>query len=266
MMAVAGRSYVVNGRKMEVGAIGDIALDKAWRGCGVARHLVDGVENAAQERGWKRLLVLPNLPAERLFQNRWSRVTELGRWALPLRPFGGRVSWNRGWAGVLRYWLETRLWKGISLTTDLAETVWPESERRGLVLRDRSKSVLTWRYERYPLCGMRRHSFVHRGEVVGWIVDEFDEQRGLLSVQDACFVGSRWAEPCMARYAMKVMDRAEVRSVWMLLSRHHTLRPVVRRLGFMRRGDWTGAFAWGATDRTWIRPESWQVLDGDKDA
>ena len=252
MAGIVFRSYLINGRVHQVGVLGDIALDKPYRGRGIACDFFHFINEYLKEHSHPLAFVLPNLVAEKaLARCGWHTVDEIASFVFLLNPVDKiaarlRLRWLSRVLGLgyrflnsirLRSWREEGFFA--NFPADFDDTVsglWRDVPKEGIIIRERSPRALHARYRLHPDSARFRIFCVSRGgSPVGIIVYSVSDDRRQCFIHELLVDNTRVIPPVMALFVDIALNEATIVSLRLTLNDAHPYAQTLKKMGFIRR-------------------------------
>ncbi len=253
MVGMAFRPYWVKNKILNVSVIGDISLNSELRGQGIGRELFIFMNSYIKKEQLLPALVIPNTQAGKsLTSSGWKTPEQLLPHVFLINPSEkiSRFIKNKCLSNVcgkiFQKILSTglRLWpsdNGISLerTTEFCRSFdlfWAVFPKEGVIIRDRSSSMLAWRYLNHPELEFETVIVKKCGEMIGYVVYNIDKERELCAVYDFLTFEKR-EKAVIIEFIKHILTVPDVRSVRILLNQNHPYSEELRQVGFVRRSE-----------------------------
>lgn len=253
MAAAIFRSFCIDGVSSAVGVLGDISLDKRLRGAGFGQRLLAGLSRDLEHMagGGGRGFVIPTEAARRSLKALgWCDAGQLIPHVCLVDPsvqltrrlgsgrFAAVLAWPVRAVLSLAARLQQRRGGEIELADDFDEqfdALWSSLPKTGLILGDRSRATLCWRYRDHPSRRFRIARFLRAGVLRGYVIFEMAEGDSELSIQDMV-VAERGDLPCMlALFVSWCLGQHRLGTARVSLSEGHPHAASLWRLGFVPR-------------------------------
>lgn len=282
MAAAIYRRFWIDGVACPVGVLGDISLDERLRGQGLGQQLLAGLSRELQHaEGGGRGFVIPTEAARRsLAALGWRDAGQLIPYVCLVDP-AAHLARRVGSAGLadllalpfrgvlsLAARLQRRRDWSIELADDFDErfdALWSSFPKTGLILGDRSRAALRWRYHDHPNRRFRVARFLHAGEMRGYVVFETTQDGSDLSVQDMLVVGQRDLPCVLAVFLSWCLAQHWLGTVRVALSQGHPYAAGLWRLGFVAREPQARFQVLEAAVQAAPPAGAWSLTAGDKD-
>jgi len=278
MASVIFRPYLLDGKRVPVGVIGDISLEARWRGRGLGHSLLKFMTSDLERRFPDRAaLVIPTEAARGVLAGcGWLAAGRLVPLVCALDPANflaarlGNIVLARALAAPIR--AAGRRWVAravpapatLHLNATLAElpgTIPAQTPEDGIATRELSAATLEWRYTYHPHSRFSFATLQQCGEVQALLV--YEEVDRTCIIYDLLAAELRQLQGLLAAFVMHILDRNELLTLRIVLDQDHPARGCLRRLGFLARPD-EAAFqvhsASGLAERL-----RWRLSQGDKD-
>lgn len=252
MASLIYRSYWLNNQRHELMILGDISLDKEYRGRGLADRFFLYINNQIGDKATPCALVIPNTPAEKVLARcGWSYKDKIVHHVLLLNPekkISSIIKINllsKVIGRLYRYIISKKLnavrTKGLSVNhitefgADL-DVLWNTLDKENLCLRDRSRESLLWRYADRPGNESFSVAMVYkRHEPVGYIVYLLDTQRRGVTVYELVVTGKRYVAGLIRLLVEYFRENLQVDFVRIALNESHPYADQLSGIGFSRR-------------------------------
>jgi GNAT superfamily N-acetyltransferase len=278
MASAIFRPYSINATAGYVAVIGDISIDKEWRGRGLGRTLLQFMTTELdREHAGHPGLVIPTETARRtLARVGWATAGSLAPLIYVLepspylQPFVRSERVARGLARAVQSGTRFLARAFASREGSLAIADSPRTTRAfllgqqtppGVVQRILSPETLEWRYTQHPRAKFQFVTYVRSGSTNGLLV--FEELERSCTIYDLVACSARDLRDMLAHFILDILSRSRVISVRLLLDDRHPARDCLRVLGFVPRPA-EAAFQvhWLAGDAQSLQ---WRISQGDKD-
>jgi hypothetical protein len=283
MAALIFRAYWVNGERVLLAILGDISVDKCLRNHGLGHKLLDFLsQDLAQNFPASPGFVIPTPVAEKaLVKVGWRRAGEMVPHVLPLSlsEVISRVARNE-WIGTrlarplerFGTWVLRRNAHGSGLRVAVSaevdgafEEFWSLYPKRGLILRDRGKESLTWRYLHHPEYRFQIARILRADHLAGFIVFELPANESVCIIHDVVIGDDRDFIPAMAIFALYIISLGGFRAIRIVVSDAHPCRRLLWRLGFVSRPPQAVFQVFSSAKDAQALEAKWQLTSGDKD-
>ena len=280
MASIIFRPFWVGGRAQHFAVLGDISVDREFRGRGISRILYSSINSYLIEQTSSIALVIANLPARRgLASSHWTTGGSFLRYLFFLNP---AVKFDRLPRGSVISKLMEKVSRKVVRSVLLLfapdshmrlefftefdssiEALWQQLPKKELILSDRSASTLKWRYEKHPVTGYRFARLIDCRNVAGYLV--FSVQSGEAIIFDILVAASKYVKPLLALFLLQMGEETGIDSVRLTVNEHHPYSSSLAKLGFVGRRDndvfqiFTGNTSIADSGLTWL------VVSGDKD-
>jgi len=286
-LSVTPHDYAIGSHTCSIGILGDISVDKDWRGKGIAEGMINYLNGLHAFQNLAAGVVLPNEAAARsLSKCGWQTVTKLRRYVKILNV----EATLEGWFGET--WLTTRLaalpnyflqacsaenslepspdytWKSTDVLDRRLDRLWDECGKSGNVIGIRDHDHLTWRYLSHPLEKYRAFLLLKRSQLCGYVM--FHVSEGRCHIDDwLCRDGNSCYVHLLSYFTKYIRKDPAVSSISILINEQHAVRSALRKLGFIKRPDYLRCMvkphpALSGSDAT-LNPAAWFLTAGDKD-
>jgi hypothetical protein len=278
MAAVIFRPYLLDGKRVPVGVIGDISLEARWRGQGLGHTLLKFMTDDL-ERRFRDLaaLVIPTESARRALEGcGWHTAGRLIPFVCALDPanFLAARLHSAALARALAAPVRTagRMWVAraqpaqatLHLNATLGElpgALPAQTLERGIATRELSADTLQWRYTHHPRSRFTFATLQQAGEVRALLV--YEEVDGTCVIYDLLAARQQELEGLLAAFVGHILARNELLALRIVLDQDHPARSGLRRLGFLARPDEAAFQVHSATaSAAGLR---WRLSQGDKD-
>ena len=280
MASAIFRPYSINAIAGYVAVIGDISIDKEWRGRGLGRTLLQFMTaDLDREHAGHPGLVIPTESARRtLARVGWATAGSLAPLiyvlepSIYLRPLVRSELVARGLARAVQSGtrLLARAFASPEGSLTIADS--PRAARefllgqqtpRGVVQRILSPETLEWRYAQHPRAKFQFATYLRSGSTNGVLVFEERALERSCTICDLVACSKRDLRDMLAHFILDVLSQSRVISVRLLLDDRHPARDCLLVLGFVPRPA-EAAFQvhWLAGDAQSLQ---WRISQGDKD-
>jgi hypothetical protein len=282
MASMIFRPYLLNGRPLHLGAIGDIALDSSLRGKGLGKGLMLYIrEYLDRNMPDQAAFVIPNEAAQRsLVAADWETGGKLFPYALVRDP-GEKLermlksSFLARLAGLpvkTLFSLAAKLQvkrgyeiKFVDGPDDSFETLWDTIPKDDMVISDRGAGALTWRYFVHPHKKFAIAKFMKEGDLAGYLIYECSPADGSCQIYDM-IVRDRSDLLCMlALFLLRPDELGNPGIVRMSLNNGHPFSANLWKLGFIRREEQATFYIHRPAGFPHQGPLNWFMTLGDKD-
>jgi hypothetical protein len=281
MAAVIFRSYWIDNRLSYAAVVGDISLDRVWRGRALGQLLLQYMTDYLDEHFPEHpAFVIPTEAARRT-------LARIG-WATPgaLIPYVYVVDPTRYVRRVLRSeWiaagiarvskrlaqilLRRYVGKGRSLrltdTLDLSESEWIRTLRgsKAAIAHEAGPAFLFWRYARHPHVHFSTGRLVDDRRALGLLIFELKKAERSCAIYDLISTTPEEMQSMLALFVLQALGSSDLDTIRVLISRDHPARACLRRLGFIPR---RAEAVFQVHSRSGVAERSsWWVTSGDKD-
>lgn len=282
MAALIFRRFWVDSTPRHVAVLGDISLDAALRGRGLGRSLLKFMsEDLDRNHPDCIAFVIPNEAAQQSLasagwttsgrlipfvyildaEQRLRRVLGSLRLARAIARPAARLM-----AGIARAHRK----RGYSLLCareldNSFDALWQRTEKRRLVLSDRSVEALRWRYATHPTLDFEFASLHRHGQLAGYLVYSVVEEERECSVYDLVLPDESDVGCMLALFVTQLAGRGGIDTVRLLLNEDHPYGRHLWKLGFVARRP-SGVFQLhGKSARALMGGCKWLLTLGDKD-
>jgi hypothetical protein len=284
MASLIYRPYWVGGLLREVMVLGDISLNKEYRGSGIAEKFLCFISEYIQEKSSACALVIPNRPAGKvLIRCGWRVQDQLVHHVLLLNPEKKIYSIVRidflskalsacyrvllgGYLMIFHAHNDCTLKISTEFDHDL-DVFWKELQKDNQFTRDRSCNSLEWRYKNHP----DRLSFVivtfYAGKSVsGYLVYVVTAGRESVKVYELVSSDEKNFSIFIKLFVNYIQKKDTVDSIRIALNASHPLGRTLRKTGFSARkgGQLILNFGSGCANNQ-VENVQWCISSGDKD-
>lgn len=286
-LSLIPHEYVVDGKPCSIGVLGDISVDKAWRGRGVTGAMLDHLMQQDAIHGLAGEIVLPNESAERpLRRTGWQPVSKLERYVklVDVRERFQRNHKTHWWLNTALGWIN-QLLRLTSLETYLQEPsgfhgeavsgfderfdrLWNRLEKKGMIIGCRNREYLTWRYSKHPVVTYQIYTVTCQKELYGYIIFHITDRH--CSIDDIlCLDQTSCARYCLASFLNFIRKNSMAFSIDIKTNHNDLLHVPLALFGFIKRpGHLTLMVSGnGAADRpaAFTNGAKWYLTSSDKD-
>jgi len=285
-LSLIPHGFSVNGVPGSVGLLGDISIDKQWRGRRVGRCMFEYLLSLECVKALTACAVLPNTEAAGPLSGAgWKTVSALNRHVKLMDAEGllaGRLqSKALRAAAAPAVNLLLRLLSCETYLRDLPghgggplegldrrfDALWSSIEKKGAVIARRDMEYLQWRYLDHPLIRYRVFGYSAEERLCGYIIFHFDG--GTCYIDDMLCLGEKdCAARTLALFLRYLRKSANVCFVLYRGNDNDLARPPLKKFGFLRRSDsqqFMVALAGGGKESILLNGRKWFLTSGDKD-
>ena len=254
-LSLVSHYYMINNRLSPVGVMGDISVEKNWRGKGIAKQMFDYLSGLEHVNNFEVCIVMPSEDAARpLEKAHWKPTTRLERYVKRIdfeKTLGSKFKSGRLSTVVARslkktadlLTLETYLKDAPDYTGELIagfderfDDLWNNVNRKEMIIGLRNKEYLTWRYSHHPV--MRYHVFIltQREKLRGYIIFSIDKDQ--YHIDDILSLNGKNHYINLLNYFLKFARSNDgVSSITLKLNNNDLLSFPLSLFGFIRRYD-----------------------------
>ncbi len=280
MAAVIHRPYRLKGAHRELMVLGDISLDRKYRGTGLADDFFAFIADELTTKDLPGGLVIPNTPARKvLARNGWQSGEPLVHhvcWLNPARKLRPLVR-SQAAAAALQYLfslllggklrrIDSREYSLGSVREFNArfEELWRRSDTGNHCLRNRDRASLTWRYSDRPSGNFRIATCMSGNILDGYLVYGSDNN-STCHVYDIFCRDSDCVRPLLKMFITDLRTRGGVDAIRLCLNETHPYSPLLRQIGFLPRKEDDLFMLFSANSDTCLEKYHWMLTAGDKD-
>lgn len=280
MASIIFRPFWVDGRARYFAVLGDISVDREFRGRGISKILYSSINSYLIEHDCTCAMVIPNLPARRgLAVSGWTIGGSFIRYVFFLNPavkldrllrspallqIAEKVS-RAAVRTAIRIFAPKSQMRLESFTEfdSSIDALWQRLPPKDLILSDRSKSTLKWRYQDHPATSYLFARLIDGRNVVGYLV--YSIVAGEAIISDILVDRSECVKLLLAFFLLRMSEETGIHTVSLTVNEHHPYSPSLVKMGFVGRRDkdvfqiFTGDCATAASGMRWL------VISGDKD-
>ncbi len=251
MASLIYRPYWMNEELKYFGVLGDISLDKEFRGTGLVDSLFEYIRTYLAAKGPPCSLVIPNVAASKvLSRNGWKIKEPLIHHVFLLEPFDKILSlinnnvlakffgvfWKLFSSGRLCLIAKRGLYiKQVSQFDEEFDEFWARFSKKKICIGDRSLKSLMWRYDRAK---QKRFAIIkgYRNDaLVAYLVYIIDENEKACYVYDILVEEQNDVCSFIKQFIQSLRNNTRVNSVRVLLNEGHPYSSSLIRSGFMKR-------------------------------
>ena len=282
MAGIVFRPYLIDGRQEFVAVLGDIALDEAYRGSGIAQRFFRFINEYLGEHGHPLALVLPNTAAEKAISRcGWHTVDDIVSFVFLLNPSDKIVArlrvkrladaFGQGYRLLNSIWL--RIWRKKGFAVDFpadfddpVSELWRDMSKEGIIIRERSPKALHARYRLHPdssgflICRVTSNS-----RPVGIIVYSMSEDRRHCFLYELLVGNINVIRPVMAVFIDRILNEYPVTSLRINLNTRHPYTLTLRKMGFIKREKIQALQVRDDGSPRLTEKRLWIITAGDKD-
>jgi GNAT superfamily N-acetyltransferase len=272
------RPYWVDNHKNPIWILGDIALDEEFRGKGYGQKLFRFVNSYIEKSCPGFAFVIPTESAHKaLLASGWSRALPLSLMVWAFDPVI-KIFPNIGGNWVFKFFrvcyrklllmLFSKHIRGgfkIELSSffdnDFNE-FWKLVDKKRLIIRDRSKTSLLYRFKQCPDKLFQIHKIYYLNKLVGYIIS--NNSNGLCQIVDFLPLKVRFIRPMFALFLKKMNEDLNVHMVRLRINSDCIYFSELKKLGFMQR-DRKGVFQFYSPKKNEeIGRMNWFITSADK--
>lgn len=282
MASLIFRPYCIDGEKKNFAVLGDISVDKAFRGTGLSTKLFHFINAYIEENKLTCGFVLPNQVAQKgLSSSGWQTVGKIIPMVCVVNP-GKKLqkifklnSLSKVASKMLRAMLYRKVSRQIDPSISMSQSsdfdsefnfFWQQLPKAKMVFRDRSAASLQWRYKRQPGAQYSIHKFFRGSQFVGYIVTSISSHDGLCLVSDFLVAEIELAQPCMALFLKQAMRNPEIETVRVVLNEKNIYVASLDQVGFFKRDPASVFQVYKPQEPLIADVDAWFTMAGDKDA
>ena len=280
MASINFRPYWADNKLLYFAVLGDISLDVKMRGKGIGKRLLQYATTHIKNKPYDCSLVIPNDAIKRSldslgwitpepfawyiwFINPASKIYEL----LKIKIIANVLS--AAYAVIIRiklspFKIDRYQIEAVEAFDESFDALWKSYKKTGIILRDRSRASLQWRYERHPCRKYSTTRILHEGNFIGYVIYELADDRKCFIV-DMLMIENKFIKPAMKIFLQYVARNKVADIVRFKLNMNHPYARKLKEMGFIRKmeGD---VFKTFVPDKTTF-PVSckWFLTRGDKD-
>jgi RimJ/RimL family protein N-acetyltransferase len=255
-LSVIPHEYAIDNITIPVGILGDISVEKTWRGKGIAEQMIQFLSGLEAFQRMAAGIVLPNEAAARPLQKcGWRTVATLRRYVRVLDIEALlRQRFNAKWPlaplarlanNLLRLCSAESYFKGLSGHTweitdhfdDRFDHLWHEVNKTGTIVGLRNKDYLSWRYTNHPTENYQVFLLLRQSRLCGYVVFHINGNRcyidDLLSAN-----GDSSCAHLLFHFLQYVRGEKMATSISMMTNEHNKLARILRKFGFHKRPDY----------------------------
>ena len=251
MASLIYRPYWIGSKRYEFMVVGDISLDKEYRGTGLADKFIFFIQKQIKQKTSPCALVIPNTAARKVnSRNGWIEKDRFIHHVLLLRPekkIHDRVRikavssiLSTLYLLVLKRKLRAARTDGLTLNFNSAfsekfDTFWKTFEKKNLFTRDRTFRSLRWRYRNHP--GGDSFTIVtchHRQNFVAYLVYAINAEYKSVTIYDLMAIREKYICGFMKLFIDSI-KKNDIDSVRIPLNKSHPYSDQVKKIGFSAR-------------------------------
>lgn len=253
MAGLIFRSYWVNNYQYYFAVIGDISLDKEFRGKGISSRLFQFMNLYIESRDIYCSIVIPNYAVQKSLSSVGWKVqgafvaqvylidpTERIYGFLNNRLFANLLGYLfQFFSGLMLWFISSRKLK-ICLTDRVGESFdsfWQSISKESFIMRDRSAASLRWRYQNHPEKKFSVATFLEGDCFVGYVIYTISEESKICSIYDFVVQREEIIRPVIALFIREIGTKNRVNTVRITLNQDHPYFKALRRMGFFCRRD-----------------------------
>ncbi len=281
MAGVAFRPYWVNRQLYHFAVTGDISLNKAFRGKGLARKLFYFMNEYMDKNGLSPAFVIPNPAAQRSLSSAgWKRQQPMINHVFYINP-GEKASQLLKskaisfclatiYKRLVSLWLKMIPSKGISLEhadpdDPQIEMFWRDFQRENLIIRDRSPVIMKWRYGIHPSNNFTVIKFLKQSVCVGFLTYLENKAIKAISIYDFIMSRKNLVQPAMGLFIRQVGLNKDINSIRITQNSNHSYSGILSRTGFVRRNSDSVIQTYGMSKTDEYANSVWFINSSDKD-
>ncbi len=282
MASVIYRPYWINDNKYELMVLGDISLDKDYRGTGLADDFFSFIGEQLLKKSSPCALVIPTISARKvLSRNGWKVKERLIHHVYWMNPFEKVYSFTKIKlaASCLCYafccFQNKKLCaideEGFSLQIvknfdQLFDHLWNELDKSKKCLGERTSASLQWRYVDRPGKKFCIVKFFLKKQFIAYLISSLSSETKTCFIYDyICGNPSHFA-PTMKVFIRHLQSKGGINSIRMSLNEQHPYSRQLTTAGFMTRkeNDLFQIFL-PVKSSTLLEGSQWMLSAGDKD-
>lgn len=281
MAGLTFRSFWVDNQPSTFAILGDIALDKEYRGTGVAKQLFQFMNAYIQKAAISCSLVIPNIAAEKsLAAADWMIVeslvphvfmldpTEKIRKLLKIRLVAsllGKTIRSLVRAKLVRDNLDDYGMETLHAFDESFESFWQAFPKQRMIVGERSLAYLRWRYEKHPSSTYVVCKFIYKSKFIGYIVHTISEGSRSCVIYELMASDQKHIKPMCYVFLRNILKaQNEVNSVRITLNESHPYAALLSRLGFVRRESAVKLQVYSHSKTRFADNARWYITAGDK--
>jgi GNAT superfamily N-acetyltransferase len=285
-LSVIPHEYVINGDKYTVGILGDISVNKNWRGRGVTEAMLNYLSALPAWQQLETCIVLPNESAARPLQRAdWHTITRLSRYVKVLDVNAALQRWLgptrvANWLAFLSRHILRLLsieillkrhpeyaWEAADSPDGRVDRLWRELDKQGTVIGVRDSAYLTWRYAAHPTARYRIFYLLKQSQVCGYVIFQLSEDRCI--IEDWLCDGNSQYTVLLSLFVKYLREHQAASSISIMINEAHAVKTVLHQFGFIKRRDQLRFMikSHGGRSNTGILSTAgaWFLTSGDKD-
>ena len=284
MASLIYRPYWLDNKQYEFMVLGDISLDREYRGTGLADEFFHYMKRHIKNKVSPCALVIPNMAAQKVLERcGWHAKERLVHHVLLLNPEKKIHSYVKFelLSKILSKWylvlLSKRLraiqTKGLSITiiTKFGEEFdifWNALDKSNICLRDRSQRSLQWRYGNRPGGESFFIAACHSaGELVAYLVYSINEKSGASIIYELMAINKSYLNGLVKLFVNYIQENFQLDSMRIVLNEKHPYAHQLRKIGFSpRKGGQSIQVLAPDHPEVPLNSFRWLLTAGDKDS
>jgi len=285
-LSLIPHGFSVNGAPGAVGLLGDISIDKQWRGRRIGKSMFEYLLSLESVKSLTACAVLPNAEAAGpLSKAGWKPVSALNRHvklmdaecvlAGRIKPRALRAAVTPVVNLVLRFLsCETYLrdlpghsGEPLEALDRRFDALWTSIDKKGVIMARRDREDLQWRVLEHPLLKYRVFGYSAGEKLGGYIIFHID--RRTCYIDDMLSLGEKgYAARTLALFLGYLRKSASACSVVYRCNENDLTALPLKKFGFLRRSDsqqFMVALTGGAGQSMLLNGRKWFLTSGDKD-
>jgi len=252
MASLIYRPYWIDDKLYEFMILGDISLDKEYRGTGLADEFFLFIKEHLAKKKFPCALVIPNLAAQKVLSRcGWHEIDKLVHYVLLLNPEEKIFSYlkfkllsrilSKAYSFLLTIRLKLiqaesfSLHIGVKLNAEF-DILWESFGKNNICLRDRSQQSLQWRYGNYP---GHESFFVAQcrsgKDLVAYLIYAVNEETGALNVYDFMAIEKKYISGFIKLFVDHLKADTQLNSIRIIVNKKHPYVDQLKKIGFSPR-------------------------------
>ena len=279
MASIIYRPYWINNKLLDLMVLGDISLNKQYRGTGLAKIFFNYLSKQLLERKNCFALVLPNIVAKKVLKGaNWQEREELNNYVLLLNPYNKikeKIKYNiisfmlaKIWKGYvnLLFWIINDQDYTIAIKSEFDnkfDVLWEKFNKKGLCIGDKGLTYLQWRYKNKNI--LIAQCFL-KNEMVAYLIYKIIDISKDCIIYDLISYKKSKVLPFLKLFIQYVNYNEEIESIRMKMNSSHMYAKELKKIGFFSRkeGD-VFQLLMSKNIKNEEKKISWMITEADKD-